>query len=371
MRRRSALLLGTLPMLLFACTGGGTTVEAGSSPPPAGASAASPTSVPLDPAITSIDHPHVAVDGGGGVHLIWSEDSRAGSVVSHIEVGSSEAEPEVISDAFDVTFGTTPVLVRAGGQVCAFFDAFIDESDPSTHGLFMRCLADGQWSAPELVTREGITSTFDPAFDASGAAFAVATTPISSVTFEGQELSGEDDDPASQSILAIDVAGRYHVVWYELGQSFELNHRFSTDAGGTWSPIEALSGTQFFVSDPTLIAASDGTVHLFYEGSLLFHRVWTSDGGWSEIETGPDCGGAYAFALSSDDVPVAACANISGVHLTTLTDGTWTPLDTVVGSTDVPATAISLAVGSDGSRHVAWVTGSDPPALRYAAVPAG
>ena len=60
-------------------------------------------------------------------------------------------------------------------------DAFIDESDPSTHGLFMRCLADGQWSAPELVTREGITS----AFDGSGAAFAVATTPISSVTFEG------------------------------------------------------------------------------------------------------------------------------------------------------------------------------------------
>jgi hypothetical protein len=370
MRRLSALL-GTLPMLLFACSGGGTTVEAGLSPPPSGTPAASMTSVPLDPVVTSIDDPHVAIDGGGGIHLIWSDDSSAGTVVSHIEVGSSGGEPEAISDAFDVTFGTTPVLVRRGGQVCTFFDAFIDESDPSTHGLFVRCLTDGEWSAPELVTREGITSTFDPAFDASGGAFAVATTPISSVTFEGQELSDQDDDAASRSILAIDSAGRYHVVWYELGQRFELNHRFSTDEGVTWSPIEALSGTSFFVTDPTLIAASDGTVHLFYEDSLLFHRVWTSDGGWGEIESGPDCGGDYAFALSADDAPVAACANISGVHLTTINDGTWTPLDTVDGSTNVPATAISLAVGGDGTRHVAWVTGSDPPELRYAAVPAG
>jgi hypothetical protein len=246
--------------------------------------------VPLDPDVTSIGDPHVVVDGDGGVHMIWSDDSLSGGVVRNIEVGSSAGEAEIISDPVDVTFGTTPVLIRPGGHVCAFFDAFIDESDPSTHGLFMRCLADGQWSAPELVTREGITSTFDPAFDGSGAAFAVATTPISSVTFEGQELSEEDDDPASQSILAIDAAGRYHAVWYELGQRFELNHRFSTDAGGLWSPIEALSGTHFFVSDPTLIAASDGTVHLLHEDSLLFHRVWSSDEGWDELESGPDAG---------------------------------------------------------------------------------
>ena len=369
--RRISALLATLPMLLLACTAGGTTVETGASPLPPEPSSAFATSVPLDPSVTSVSDPHVVVDGSGGVHLIWSDDSAAGGVVRHAEVdGASFGATETISDPFDVTFGTTPVLVGPRGQVCAFFDAFVDEEDPSSDGFFMRCLSEGQWSTPELVTREGITSTFDPAFDASGAAFAVATTPISSVTFEGQELS-EDDDPAGQVTLAIDVDGRYHALWPELGTNFELNHRVSTDAGTTWSPIEALEGTEFFVPDPFLVAGSDGSVHVFYETSLLVHRVWTADGDWGQIETGPGCGGAYAFALTANDVPVAACADLGGVQLTTRIDGAWTPLEPVEGSTDVPATAISLAVGADGTRHIAWVTASDPPELRYAAVPAG
>ena len=370
--RRASALLGTLPLLLFACTTGGTTVEADSSPPPAEPSQAFATSVTLDLPVTSITDPHVVLDGGGGVHLIWSDDSLADGVVRHADVErGSSGVPEVISDPFDVTFGTTPVLARPGGQVCAFFDAFEDETDPSTHGFFMRCLSDGLWSAPELVAREGITTTFDPAFDPDGVAHAAGTTPISSVTFEGRELSSKDNDAAGQSILAIDAAGRYHVVWYELGTGFEMNHRVSTDAGATWSPIEVLVGTEFFVPDPTLIAASDGTVHLFYGDSPLFHRVWTADGGWGELETGPGCGGAFAFALTTDDVPVAACANIGGIHLTTVADGAWTSLEPVDGSTDVPATTVSLAVGADGTRHVAWVTASDPPELRYATVPVG
>ena len=75
--RRASALLGTLPVLLFACTTGGTTVEADSSPPPAEPSQAFATSVTLDLPVTSITDPHVVLDGGGGVHLIWSDDSLA------------------------------------------------------------------------------------------------------------------------------------------------------------------------------------------------------------------------------------------------------------------------------------------------------
>lgn len=371
MRRRWALL-GAVPLLVVACTTGGTTVEGGSAPRPASTQApASATSLVVDPSVAGLEDLHVAIDGEGAAHVFWFEGSATEGAVRHAEVGEGEiGEPEIISETFEALFDDTPVLVGPDGELCAFFDAFIEETDPSTNGFYVRCRSDAGWSEPELVAREGITSTFDPAFDASGGVFAAATTPVSSVTFEGQELSGEDADAAGQVMLAIDTEGRYHVVWPELGEEFELNHRVSTDAGATWSETEALEGTTFFVPDPFLVAASDGSVHVFYETALLFHRVWTAGGGWGEIETGPECGGTYAYALTAEDVPVAACANLEGVHLTTGTNGAWTPLETVEGSTGVPAEAIALAVGADGTRHLLWVTTSDPPELRYAAVPA-
>jgi hypothetical protein len=375
MRRLSALpaLRATLLLPLLTCTTGGTSVEAGSSPPTSPPATASVTALDLGPDVTAIRDPRVVVDGDGVVHLFWVDDANASlkNQVRHVEIADgSIGEPEVVSEAFDVVGGDPAVLVRATGEPCAFFEAFLDETDPSSYGFYMRCRTADGWSEPELVEQVGLTTSFEPAFDGSGAAFAVAVTPVSSITFEGRELS-DDDDAIGGFQLSIDAADRFHVVWYELGDTFELNHRVSENEGATWSPIEAIEGTGFFVPTPSLLAASDGTVHVFYETASLFHRVWTADGGWDRLETGPGCGGDYAFALSADDAPVAACANISGVHLTTINDGAWTPLDTVDGSTNVPANAISLAVGGDDTRHVAWVTGSDPPELRYAAVPAG
>jgi hypothetical protein len=312
--------------------------------------------------------PHVTLDGDGGVHPIWWENVPAEGAVHHaVVVGGKFGEAETISDAMDVITTETSVLVRPNGEVCAFFDGWLDEEDLSTRGYYMRCLSGGTWSAPELVTAHGVTSTFDPAFDAAGAAHAIATTPVSSVTYEEQELSGQD--ATAQAQLVIDATGAYHIVWAELGQdSFALNHRVSTDGGATWSPIEALEGTEFFGPEPEVIAASDGSVHLFYETGLLFHRVWTSSGGWGEIEIGPECGGDFAFALGPQDEPVAACANIDGVHLTTVADGVWSELETLEGSTDAPAGPISIAVGQDGTRHLLWVASTDPVSLKYAAI---
>ena len=354
---------------LFACTTGGT--ELASGPPAPSAEAEDPisASIELPEDIASISGPGVAIDGGGAVHLIWADSAGNDVVVRHaLATDASVGDPEVISDPFDLFLGDPTALTSPTGEVCAFVDAFVDEADPSTEGFYMRCQSGPAWSEPESIAAEGLTTRFDPAFDAEGIPRAAGTTPVTSVTYEGQELS-EDDDTAGQVQLEIDAEGRYHVVWYEIGDPFELNHRVSEDDGATWSETEAIEGTEFFVPDPTLAAASDGSLHLFYETAVLFHRVWTEVGGWGALETGPDCGGDHAFALAADDVPVAACANLGGVHLTAAEDGTWSELRTIEGSTDVPAGPVALAVGPDGTRHVLWVEATDPPSLRYAAVP--
>lgn len=368
---RRSLLVAAIGSWLIACTAGGTEVEGGS-PAPAEGGGPVTASIQIPRSVTSVINPHVAIDGAGGVHLVWREQAAGGDVIRHASVGGDElGDAEVISDAFDVVFSETPILTDADGRVCAFFDAFVDETDPSTRGFYRRCLSDGEWSNPALVASAGITTTYEPAFDASGAAGAIATTPVSSITFDGLELS-EDGDPVGSAQLAIDTSGAYHVVWYELGERFELNHRVSTDAGATWSPIEAIQGAEFFVPDPTLIAASDGSVHVFYTTSLPFHRVWTQEAGWGGIDTGPECSGAeWAFALSPDDTPVAVCAGIGGIQLTTNDDGTWSELETIDGSTGPPAGPVALAIGPDGTRHVLWVAATEPPSLRYAAVPTG
>jgi len=358
--------LAALQILLLACTTGSTQVEGGSpaSALPAGGPVS--TSVELGPDVTSIDAPRVAIDGDGGVHLIWWDNTIGEGVARHATVvGGSVGDPDVIGEG-DLT-GSATVLVRPTGEICAFFEGWLDEADLSSNGFYMRCLSGEIWSGPDLVTSVGITTNYDPAFDASGVVRVIATTPTSSVTYEGRELS-EGDESTFPAQLAIDSDGAYHVVWQELADIFELNHRVSVDGGATWSPIESLEGTEFFVPNPTLIAASDGSIHVFYDTSVPFHRVWTSTGGWGEIEVGPTCGGDQAYALGPEDVPVTACANIGGVHLAMVANGAWTEFETLEGSTDAPAGPISIAVGPDGTRHLLWVASTDPPSLRYATV---
>jgi len=370
--RRIVTLLSSVPMLMLGCTSGGTEVQGGSAatePPPSQSAA-----LQLDlGAPTQITDPHVVIDGEDLIHLIWWDNTVGTGIVRHAIVeGASVGDPEVISDAMDVFTTETSVLVDPGGHVCAFFDGWLDEQDLSTRGFYMRCLSGGSWSVPALVTSHGVTSTFDPAFEADGTPEAVAMTPLSSVTFEDQELSTEQESgaAAAQAQLEIDTSGTYHVVWEELlSTSAEILDRFSTDRGTTWSPIETFGVTLLF-APPELIAGSDGSVHMLYQDAGVIDRVWTSAGGWGPAVTGPGCGGPAAFALGPGDVPVAACAGIDGVALTSETGGAWSPLEPIEASTDVPATSVALVVGSDGTRHVAWVTADVPPQLRYASVPA-
>lgn len=368
--RRSLALLATLPLVMLACSTGETEVEGGSAPAGSGSPVVVAT-IPPDPARDAIDDPHVVIDGGGGVHLIWWDNAVIEGRVAHAVVDESAVgEPEDISDAMAVFTAETSVLVSPAGEVCAFFDGWLDEQDLSTRGYYVRCLSGATWTPPERVTSQGTTSTFDPAFEADGAPLAVATTPISSITFEGLELS-EDDDGTLQAQLEIDGSGAYHVVWEELGTTAnEIDHRFSTDGGSTWSPIEAF-GVTVLGEPPALIAGADGSVHMLYQDTAgVIDRAWTSAGGWGAPTTGSQCGGLVAFALGPGDRPVAACASIDGVQLSILSGGVWSGLETVETSSDVPATEIALAVGADGARHVAWVTATDPVELRYAVVPA-
>lgn len=369
--RRILCLLFTPPMLMLACTTGGTEIQTG--PAGSGSSQApiAVTQVDLGAPGTEIADPHVVIDGEGAVHLIWWDNTVVDGIVRHAIVeGISIGDPEAISDVMDVFTTETSVLVNPSGEVCAFFDGWLDEQDLSTRGFYVRCLSSGTWSAPDLVTSHGVTSTFDPAFEADGTPRAVATTPIDSVTFEGTELSDLEAGGVIQAQLEIDPSGTYHVAWEELlATSNEMVHRSSDDGGATWSPIDTFDVELLFAT-PELIAGSDGSVHLLYQqDTAVMDRVWNPAGGWEDPIVGPECGGPAAFALGPGDVPVAACANLEGVALTSEIEGSWSILDPVPGSTDAPATAVAISVGADDVRHVVWVTGEATPALRYAAVP--
>jgi hypothetical protein len=146
----------------------------------------------------------------------------------------------------------------------------------------------------------------------------------------------------------IDSVGRFHLVWWD-AETGHWVHRWSNDAGRTWSPVESILDS-FAAFD----IASDGQsgIHaLAALGGEAVHRRWTVERGWAdELDmsgeednyltslglAGLDDGGA-AVAWSSDSlvvserssdgtlaevVPVVAAAEVSAVEAQVLPTAT-------------------------------------------------
>lgn len=293
----------------------------------------------------------LAVDGRGRAFVAWQDltvDPKASTVRHQIDEDWSDAVN--LSEGF-ANPGTAVLRARPNGQMCAFFDGFPANTEwVTTYGLYQRCWEGDAWSEPEQVTSidgefTDFTSGWAPAFSPDGMLHTAWRTPPSDLGVGRQELSGAGIDDFPQFV--IDSASRFHLVWWN-GETGNWVHRWSEDAGETWSPVETILDS-FAAFD--IASDRQGGIHaLAALGVEAVHRRWTAAGGWtSQLDMSgdednyltslglaglPDGGAAIAWASNSlvvserssdgilaDMVPVAAAAGVSVVEAEIAADG--------------------------------------------------
>jgi hypothetical protein len=214
-----------------------------------------------------------------------------------------------------------------------------------------------------------VTDDYAAALDGTGSLHATHISPPSSIAFGDLELG--DGSTVQHPAFVIDDDGAYHATWQSLGAPGGLIYRSSTDEGATWSEPESLSDDEFFTRRPGLAVASDGTAHVFFASSDLFHRSGVA-GAFGPLE---------AVAVGIGNVPSAGSVAVdgtahafwtdaSGVQHAARTEGTWSAPAPVPGTEGAVAEELAATAGPDGSVVVAWIEPGPPFVVRYAAVPA-
>lgn len=140
------------------------------------------------------------------------------------------------------------------------------------------------------------------------------------------------------------------------GSSFTVQHRYSDDAGQTWTEAEQLySGTavSFDYLGFQLVVDRIGTVHLAWEGDgTIFYRRWFPVEGWGEavaISRGETSYGVR-LAVTPRGLARALWNGESGVwYGEQSSDGTW-KAQVITGY----ANDMTLAVDANGLSHLIW-----------------
>jgi len=307
----------------------------------------------------------IAVDGAGRAFVAWQDlDTRpAGSMVRH-QTADGWSEPINLSAGF-VNPGAATLVAKPNGQMCAFFHGFPDDTSwIETWGLYERCWDDDELSAPRQVTSIGeyeefyLTTSWAPAFDSDGDLHTAWTTPPSTVGVHHQVVSSGDVNGVER--LVIDSGGRLHVLFYN-GDTGDIDHRWSGDAGETWSvPFPVAGYAAFDVS-----ADGQGGIHFTdtTDGNVFDHH-WSLETGWAEgvDVTGEDSNymtyGGLA-GLGDGGAAVAWSATLGGKDLTLSErhgDGGFGPPAPIAAAIGVPISEAELAAEGD-HLHVAWITG--------------
>lgn len=315
----------------------------------------------------------IAFDGEGILHLVWS-DNR-GVLHKQMTPEGAWSEAEILTNEFETLFGLVDLIRNPSGQVCVFFDAATISVQPSTIGLYMRCLVEGQWSPIGDRIPGEYASGFAPAlaFAPDGTVQMVhATGPgRAPVQFADINLS-PDEGFVYHRELAIDKAGSYHAMWQRHADDIiNIEYCYSNDGGQTWSEIERLTDMPL-LSLLSLIADEQGNVHgVGWAGERgVFYERWTPFGGWEPaVEVaGEIAGGAWGdFAVDPDGLAHIIWGNeFSDIkhYVRQLADGSWSQPRLI---TKEKVENVRLAIDRQGGRHFVW-RGEDG-GLYYVAAP--
>ncbi|MBU8922040.1 MAG: T9SS type A sorting domain-containing protein [Bacteroidales bacterium] len=168
--------------------------------------------------------------------------------------------------------------------------------------------------------------------------------------------------PNNGKFIAIDHDGAVHVVWADYrDRNFEIYHRYRSS--GVWSTEERLTFTDADSKRPVLAVDDLGRVHLVYndlsEGNKeIYHMIW--DGSWSmpdRVSMTP--GDSYASCLATDGLTLHLVyqEEVNGylqVIYRSRDVFTWSPPEQISFIESGMSMVPTVAVGPDGTVHVAW-----------------
>lgn len=304
----------------------------------------------------------IAFDVEGVMHLVW-QDSRG--VWHRPRMPDGVWIPEQnLSENFEVLYGLVDLVLNPAGQACVFFDAAKVSTQPSSAGLYMRCLEGNEWSPAGDRIPGQYAPTFSPAVDFApdGELHLLhATGPGNApVQLNGQNLSS-DQGVIFDLAFEISPAGGYHVLWQRQSNERALEYRYSGAGGEIWAEIENLTGWPL-LSTFSLVVDNQDDVHMAGWGGAegVYYQRRIPGGEWEPavLVSGDLAGGAKGdFAIGPDRVAHIIWENDlvgGGYYVRQLETGTWSqPLPLTIESVK----NIHLAIDSGGGLHFVWQGG--------------
>jgi hypothetical protein len=238
---------------------------------------------------TGNDSPQMAQGPGGSVHVVWS---GSGGIYYCTNSGGSWSEPEIIPMASERNF-MPQVAVDAGGNVHVAWIGW--DYDPFDKVFYSVNVGLG-WSAPASVS-SGYENLGHVrlAVDQAGRPHVVWTG--NAIGYNNQIFYNTNDgsgwgDPTHISTtlpvwqycpeIAVDQAGRPHVAWYGYNLAYSeeelhLSVYYTDNPGSGWSAPEQLSTSLFAQTDPRIVVDQDGYPHVAWHGLEAedgFYRVY-------------------------------------------------------------------------------------------------
>ncbi len=297
--------------------------------------------------IRSIE-PSIAVDGDGGVHLVWVERSYEQGTEEILQRSLIDGEwSSIVTLSPDIN-DVSRLPVIAANEDGTLHVVWLDGQNPNTELLY-RSKTGGSWGPLEKVRPNGDGHPSWPSIAAGPG------RTVNIVWYDTMEFQGADDD------------------WGD------IYHRSKSQ--GAWSSIELVSAG----SDATSIEASvavddDGVVHVAWKDSMsfpdsessvddIYHRAKTS-AGWQDVmlvSSGSDGGSRNpSISVFPDgdahivwrESPAASEPQESLIVHSTMSDNGWGPFVDISTETDMPS---EPTIANDGlvHAHVLWLDFGD------------
>jgi hypothetical protein len=313
----------------------------------------------------------LALDGDGGLHAIWWDNSSTGRfelMHRQLDADGKWAEAEILTESIEILMmDTQKMLIQPDGQFCVLWEGASDTGDPETLGVYRRCQEDGAWTDIEFIQPSlGGGRDYMPALDPDGKLQFINIVSAGDVMFGDTKLS-DDLMTAMSPQFVIDSSGVYHVIFTRQGRPYSVEYRFSSDEGAQWKDPERLTDDNEDpgIAWPTrLVADSVGGLHMVMNlGTGLYYRHWTEKDGWQpavELTQGGNGSATTSIGLATDADGLAHVVwQGNGLYYTQQEeDGTWTSpeaLNEDIGVGPGP----EIIVDSEGTRHVVWQSSLD------------
>ncbi len=354
------------------------------------------------------DHPAVAVDKEGNVHVAWADLT---------DYMGSDADKDIFYKCRDATTGTwsvTEVVSNESTGDSELPDLCVDDSmrvhviwidwtDWDMQGdsdlCYKRRDANGSWTTTEVVSSESTMSlNVHPkvAADSTGCLHVVwfevnyviyyKKKPLGSSWSALEQVSNTTAGFAYKPDMTVDGQGSVHVTWADnrdyngAGTDWDIFYRCRAALTGTWTPIEVVStestGQSLF---PGVAVDGAGTVHvvwfdetdlgcgtdqdIFYKYRNATTGFWTTtevisegldgDGRHPVIETDINGNLHVVWHDTSDFNGTGTDYDIIYRRWNATTD-TWMPIEVVSNGTGEDSWRPELAVDHKSNVHIVW-----------------